>query len=112
LRNPYFFDRVFSIVSSTGMAPGDMELEIDEIMFSDGEEVATNNLLKFRQAGFRIALNDFGKGFTSLGLLHKFKVDRAKIDRSFIAQLSESPDISTHSTPKNSVAKWTVFPAQ
>jgi len=92
LRHPYFFDKVFSCASKSGINPGNVELEIDEIMFSDGEEVATANLRKFRQAGFRIALNDFGKGFTSLGLLQRFNVDRVKIDRSFIAQLADSPD--------------------
>ncbi|UJQ94399.1 putative bifunctional diguanylate cyclase/phosphodiesterase [Mariluticola halotolerans] len=92
LRNPFFFDKLFSIIEESGMKPGDLELEINEKILSSAEEVANANLRKFRRAGVRIALNDFGTGFTSLRLLQQFQVDRIKIDRSFIAELAQSPD--------------------
>lgn len=92
LHNPNFFDKVFSILDATGMQPGDLELEIGEKMMAVGEEIANSSLRKFRQAGVRIALNDFGTGFTSLRLLQQFQVDRIKIDSSFIAELAQSPD--------------------
>jgi len=92
LRNPNFFDKVFSLIGTTNMRPGDLELEIGEKMLSEAEEIASTNLRKFRQAGIRIALGDFGTGFTSLRLLQQFQVDRIKIDRSFIAELAQSPD--------------------
>lgn len=92
LHNPNFFDRVFSILTKTGMQPSDLELEIGEKMLAVGEEIANDTLKKFRQAGVRIALNDFGTGFTSLRLLQQFQVDRIKIDSSFIAELAQSPD--------------------
>jgi len=92
MRNPFFFDKVFAIIEESGMQPSDLELEISEKILSSGEEAANANLRKFRRAGIRIALNDFGTGFTSLRLLQQFQVDRIKIDRSFIAELAQSPD--------------------
>ena len=92
LSNPEFFDRLFSIISKTGINPTDLELEIDEKTLSNAEEKATENMRKLRQAGVRIALGDFGTGFTSLRLLQQFQVDRIKISRSFIAELAQSPD--------------------
>lgn len=92
LRNPQFFDSVFSTLEKNGMAPGDLELEVSEKMLTASEDIATATLRKFRQAGVRIALNNFGTGFTSLRLLQQFQVDRIKIDRSFIAELAQSPD--------------------
>lgn len=92
LHNPNFFDKVFSILDKTGMRPQDLEIEIDEKMMVIGEEIANSSLRKLRQAGIRIALNDFGTGFTSLRLLQQFQVDRIKIDSGFIAELAQSPD--------------------
>jgi predicted signal transduction protein with EAL and GGDEF domain len=92
LRNPAFFDKLFSIIEVFGMRPGDLELEIGEKMLASTDEAAVTNLRKLRQAGIRIALRDFGTGFTSLRLLQQFQVDRIKIDRSFIAELAQSPD--------------------
>lgn len=74
------------------MRPTDLELEICESMLSDGEPVAAAAMRKLRDAGINIAIADFGSGFQSLGLLQKFQVDRIRIDRAFIAQLSEYPD--------------------
>lgn len=92
LRNPQFFDKVFSILNNTGMRPQNLELEVDEKTLSTSEETVVVTLRKLRHAGIRIALADFGTGFTSLRLLQKFQVDRIKMDRSFINELEQSPD--------------------
>ncbi len=92
LSNPKFFDRLFSIIDKTGIKPSDLELEINECTLTNAETITIDNLNKFRENGVRIALGDFGTGFTSLRLLQEFQVDRIKISRSFIAQLAQSPD--------------------
>ena len=92
LRNPLFFNKVFTILNETGMQPQRLEIEICETMLSESEQSSTAALRKLRHAGINIALGDFGTGFSSLRLLQKFQVDRIKIDRSFIAQLADSPD--------------------
>jgi diguanylate cyclase (GGDEF)-like protein len=92
LRNLDYADTVFNIIKETGIAPSDLELEINENMLSDDEAIAANNLRSFRAAGIRIAINDFGSGFTSLRLAQEFQIDRIKISRSFIAEMEQSPD--------------------
>lgn len=88
LRNPTFVDRVFSLLADTGMRPTDLEFEITEGILLDDELTAANTIQSFREAGIRIALDDFGTGYSSLNYLKRYPVDRIKIDRSFVAQLS------------------------
>lgn len=92
LRNPTFFTKVMGLLGETGMAAGDLEMLINEKLLSTTDPTVVNALRMFRKAGINIALSDFGTGFTSLRLLQQFQVDRIRIDRSFIAQLAESPD--------------------
>lgn len=88
LRNPTFPERVFALLAETGMRPADLEIEITEGILLDDESTAANTIRSFRTAGIRIALDDFGTGYSSLSYLKRYPVDRIKIDRSFIAQLS------------------------
>ncbi|OEO29988.1 hypothetical protein VW23_023405 [Devosia insulae DS-56] len=88
LRNPTFAERVFALLRETGMRPADLEIEITEGILLDDESTAANTIRSFRAAGIRIALDDFGTGYSSLSYLKRYPVDRIKIDRSFIAQLS------------------------
>ena len=88
LRNPTFVDRVFTLLAETGMRPVDLEIEITEGILLDDESTAASTIRSFREAGIRIALDDFGTGYSSLNYLKRYPVDRIKIDRSFIAQLS------------------------
>ncbi len=92
LRNPTYFDKVLAILDETGMAARDLELEIGETVLTAAEPAVSSALRKLRQTGVRIALNDFGTGFTSLRFLQQFNVDRIKIDRNFIDELAQSPD--------------------
>ena len=89
LRNPRFSVQVFDILRQTGMRPTDLELEITESILLDDEHVSAQNLRTFRAAGIHIALDDFGTGYSSLSYLKRYPVDRIKIDRSFVSQLSE-----------------------
>ncbi len=92
LRNPLFFDKLFSILERAGMKPDDLELEICEKMMSEKETVAAATLRKLSSVGINIALGDFGSGFRALALLQKYEVDRIKIDRDFFDQLADCPD--------------------
>jgi len=90
LRNPNFPERVFAILAETGMRPADLEIEITEGILLDDECVASEAIRSFREAGISIALDDFGTGYSSLNYLKRYPVDRIKIDRSFITQLSST----------------------
>lgn len=87
-----FATTVRSIVQTYGVDPRHIELEVTEgILIDDGEEVRCA-LHDLRAAGFRIALDDFGTGYSSLSYLKQFKVDRIKIDKSFIKRVGRDQE--------------------
>lgn len=60
------------------------EIEITESIFVDDINVINDKLAEFKSLGVSVALDDFGTGFSSLSYLKGLKVDKIKIDRSFI----------------------------
>jgi EAL domain-containing protein (putative c-di-GMP-specific phosphodiesterase class I) len=61
----------------------DIEIEVTETGLLDLDTVSRENLIRLRNAGVRIALDDFGVGFSSLSHLRDLPINRLKIDRSF-----------------------------
>jgi diguanylate cyclase (GGDEF)-like protein len=81
--------RVLAILGQAGLSPHRVELEITESALVRDMEAAQETLGALRQSGIRIALDDFGTGYSSLYHLRNFKLDKIKIDRSFVARMSE-----------------------
>ncbi len=69
------------------LQPGDVKLEITESMVVEERNKVVPLLLDLRERGFPIAMDDFGTGLSSLGMLHDYPIDVLKIDRSFIQVL-------------------------
>jgi diguanylate cyclase (GGDEF)-like protein len=84
-----FANHVISIVRECGADPYKIELEVTESVLLDEECGTADALRALRNAGLRIALDDFGTGYSSLGYLHRFEVDKIKIDRSFTQSLGQ-----------------------
>jgi len=82
---------VHSILLETGLAPHRLELEITEGVLIDDFSRAVSILRRIKSLGVRIALDDFGKGYSSLSYLRAFPFDKIKIDRSFITDLGNNP---------------------
>lgn len=76
------------------LAPADLELEITEytLMISSAETIAA--LSRLRALGVQIALDDFGTGFSSFKYLMEYKVDRLKVDRSFVSRCPDDSNAS------------------
>jgi len=86
-----FLPDVTNILAETGADAGRFEIEITEGVLL-GEDVQTQaNLRGLRNLGFSLALDDFGVGYSSLGYLLQHRVDKIKIDRSFVTPLGSSP---------------------
>ena len=81
---------VHSILLETGLAPARLELEITESVFIDDFSRAVSILSRLKALGVRIALDDFGSGYSSLSYLHSFAFDKIKIDRTFILDLEHN----------------------
>jgi EAL domain-containing protein (putative c-di-GMP-specific phosphodiesterase class I)/PleD family two-component response regulator len=67
-----------------------LELEITESTAMDGADTVVERLSALRDLGISLSLDDFGTGYSSLAYLHRYPIDRLKVDRSFVATLSES----------------------
>ncbi|MDO9363273.1 MAG: EAL domain-containing protein [Sphingopyxis sp.] len=80
-------EKIIEMARSNACNPYQIELEITETVLIEEDESARSILDRLRCAGFRIALDDFGTGYSSLSYLRQFKVDKIKIDRSFIQNI-------------------------
>jgi diguanylate cyclase (GGDEF)-like protein/PAS domain S-box-containing protein len=86
---------VEAVLRSTGLRPQNLSLEITEGMVMDEQSVNVTTLQELRALGIRIAIDDFGIGYSSLSYLRRLPIDILKIDQSFIAGLSRGGDDAT-----------------
>jgi diguanylate cyclase (GGDEF)-like protein len=83
-------DTVKKALDESGVSATALELEVTESVFMrEDEEDVIAQLARLRRMGVRVAIDDFGKGYSSLGRLRMLPVDKVKIDRSFIARLGQ-----------------------
>ncbi|BDG72542.1 putative bifunctional diguanylate cyclase/phosphodiesterase [Roseomonas fluvialis] len=78
---------IAALLAECGLAPHRLELEVTETVLLANGDAALSQLLALREAGVRIAMDDFGTGHSSLTQLRVFPFDRIKIDRSFVKDL-------------------------
>ena len=83
LFDPHLIDTVRSVVSRTGLEPGQLTLEITESVLMEDTDLAVLQLNALKGVGVQIAIDDFGTGYSSLSYLRSFPVDVLKIDKSF-----------------------------
>jgi diguanylate cyclase (GGDEF)-like protein/PAS domain S-box-containing protein len=84
-QNVHLAAEVTEAVQAAGVSPDALVLEITESMFLQDTEAVTTVLRDLRASGVRIAIDDFGSGYSSLTYLQRFPVDILKIDRSFVS---------------------------
>ena len=72
------------VINETGMDPSLLELEVTETALMKNPQASARRLAEFRRLGMRVAIDDFGMGYSSLGQLRTLPVDRIKIDRAFV----------------------------
>ena len=94
-RNANLAKIVFSSLAASGLAASRLELEITESLLLEENSKTITMLHEFRSLGIRIAMDDFGTGFSSLNYLRSFPFDKIKIDKSFIRDMSKGGDAVT-----------------
>jgi diguanylate cyclase (GGDEF)-like protein/PAS domain S-box-containing protein len=83
-------DTIACILRESGVQPHFIGIEITESMLVHNIEDVVDTLLKLSKMGLEISIDDFGTGYSSLSYLKRFPINKLKIDKSFI------DDISTH----------------
>lgn len=78
---------VHEILLETGLAPTRLELEITESSIITDQQVALHIIRQLKAMGVKIAMDDYGQGYSSLSTLRAFPFDKIKIDKSFIIDL-------------------------
>ena len=92
LARPELPDMVEEALSTTGLPPSALCMEITEGVLMDDIDVAVSALKSLKAIGVDIAVDDFGTGYSSLAHLRRFPVDILKIDHSFVAGLGRNPE--------------------
>ena len=89
-RHPYFLEMLRSALQDSGAPPEFIELEITESMAMEEPDLLIKMLGQIKHTGVSIAIDDFGTGFSSLSYLQRLQVDRLKIDRAFVTEITGS----------------------
>jgi len=94
-RHPGFADSVRRAIKDAGISSHRLVLEITEGALMTDPEAAQDLLMELRALGVRFAVDDFGTGYSSLSYLRRFPLSALKIDRSFVADMMDSPHART-----------------
>lgn len=88
-KDPRFADSVIEALEDTGLPPEMLELELTERILIEATDSVTKTLTRLQDIGVRLALDDFGKGYSSMEYIRLLPLQKLKIDRSFIRHLDE-----------------------
>jgi len=83
---------VAEVLTTSGIAPSSLVLEVTETALVTDPDAVAEQLLALRGLGVSLALDDFGTGYSSLSHLRQFPVDVLKIDRSSVDLLAGSAE--------------------
>jgi diguanylate cyclase (GGDEF)-like protein len=83
---------VAAALKESGLPAELLELEITESVLLHDAEAAMETLRALKKLGVKLAIDDFGRGYSSLSYLTRLKVDKLKIDRSFVSEVPDSAE--------------------
>lgn len=81
---------VASALKESGLEPRCLKLEITETTMVENIEYVASVMRQLKETGVKLSIDDFGTGFSSLSILHRFPLDSLKIDRSFVSQIKDA----------------------
>jgi diguanylate cyclase (GGDEF)-like protein len=84
-------DQVADALARHGVPPAALHLEVTEEVLMRDAQRATEVLVALRAMGIRLAVDDYGTGYSSLAYLHALPVDDLKLDRAFVAHCDTDP---------------------
>ncbi len=87
---PGCIDKQFNIIDSHGIEHAYLHMEVTESLYSENTEIIISQLKKVQELGFMIEMDDFGSGYSSLGLLSTFPLNVIKLDISFVRNFRQN----------------------
>lgn len=91
-KSPKLVSIIVGALSSAGLPPSRLDLEITEGALIENTETVLLMLNQIKAMGIKVSIDDFGTGYSSLSYLQKFPFDKIKIDQSFIRSLETNAD--------------------
>ena len=85
-------NRIAGALEATGFPADRLELEITETVAMRNPDAAAGMIDRLRGLGVQMAIDDFGTGYSSMAYLKRFRIDKIKIDASFVRDLGRGPD--------------------
>lgn len=95
LKSSNFVTNLLNKTRKRELDPSQLTLEITESIFLDDDALVKNRLLELSSLGFKLSLDDFGSGFSSIMGLFNLPFDQIKIDKSFTKEINANPHLSS-----------------
>ncbi len=91
-KNPNFVQEIKDIANKYKVPLSYLEIELTETILLENNDTLKDTLVQLRKEGFTVSIDDFGSGYSSLGMLKEYKVDTIKLDRSFFTGQDQDDD--------------------
>ncbi|QPQ55801.1 EAL domain-containing protein [Allosphingosinicella flava] len=98
LKDPWLAQKIVKLLVETGFPADRLEVEITEAALFENLGLAQSVVGSLKNQGIRIALDDFGSGYSSLSHLRAMPFDRIKIDRSLVETINDNDDTAAFVT--------------
>lgn len=90
--NNGYADALLEVTQEYGVSPSAITLEIVERAVGGDMEYIQKQLEALHSAGFRVSMDDFGSGYSSLNMLSELEIDELKIDRTFLLRINSGSE--------------------
>ena len=110
LYDPELSNKIIKLVKKYNINPILLKFEITESAYTDNPKQLINTILLLQDYGFKVLMDDFGSGYSSLNLLKNLNVDILKIDMKFLEDFETSSRGGSIFTSVVRMAKWLKIP--